>query len=168
MSNICIEYLLPWCDDVIVMPLLKHFEIQNESNLKSIGSPKSCHLVIWLHLQPHIYIIYHIISHSPLTRMKPDRSWMVKSICALESDTLILMLVMVMVMAKPKTPPAFSKPWMALSLKVVQWFEMGLIDYNIVQLSFVSEKNQQDILLLNKFCGQKWRELWFLIKNMKS
>ena len=38
-----------------------------------------------------------------------------------------------------------------------QKFEMGLIDYNIVQLSFVSEKNQQDILLLNKFCGQKWR-----------
>ena len=34
---------------------------------------------------------------------------------------------------------------------------MGLIDYNIVQLSFVSEKNQQDILLLNKFCGLKWR-----------
>ena len=30
--------------------------------------------------------------------MKPDRSWMVKSICALESDTLILIL-MVMVMA---------------------------------------------------------------------
>ena len=99
--------------------------------------------------------------------MKPDRSWMVKSICALESDTLILMLVMVMVivmvMAKPKTQPAFLKPWMTLSQK----FEMGLIDYNIVQLSFVSEKNQQDILLLNKFCGQKWRELWFLIKNMK-
>ena len=104
--------------------------------------------------------------------MKPDRSWMVKSICALESDTLILMLVMVMVivmvMAKPKTQPAFLKPWMTLSQKVVQWFEMGLIDYNIVQLSFVSEKNQQNILLLNKFYGQKWRELWFLIKNMKS
>ena len=54
--------------------------------------------------------------------MKPDRSWMVKSICALESDTLILilmvmvmamamvmMLVMVMVMLHG-TPKKFPRP----------------------------------------------------------
>ena len=67
MSNICIEYLLPWCDDVIVMPLLKHFEIQRarvklkKHRITQILSPG----YLTAFTASHIYDISYNIPFSP-------------------------------------------------------------------------------------------------------